>query len=119
MASERQRLKVLNALTQQGERVGYGKRPEVQQYPVLGALGALNPEQFRTMAFHLDRMGADERERVVSALMDFGSLENGSVTPTLAGMPSGSDAPPDPVRFPYLHRHAFRRGTPRYRGEDE
>ncbi len=115
--TERQKLKTLKALVAQGDRLGYGQKPEVQKYPVLGAVGAVSQQQRETMAFHLDAMAEGEWERVVASLMDIGMHEQTSVLATLAGMPlMPGGSPPDPERFPYLSRQAFHGpAQPRYR----
>ena len=117
MLTEEQKLEVLLTLEEQGRRLGYHHKPEVQKYPVLGAVGAVSQQQLETMAFHLDAMAEGERERVVATLMDVGTHEQPSVLATLAGMalmPGGS--PPDAERFPYLSQQALHGSAqPRYR----
>lgn len=106
----------LGALDEQGRRLGYDQKPEVRDYPILGCVGALNPQQLETMAHHMDHMEPDERERVAAALMDFGTEESETVGATLAGMGLGRE--PSVffrMRYPYLRQHAFRQGRPRYR----
>ncbi len=116
MTTEKQKLAALTAMDEQGRKLGYGRKAEVEDYPVLGCVGALHPQQLETMAHHMDRMEPDERERAMKALMDFGSLESVTVSATLAGMPLGYEPPPEIMeRYPYLSLYAFRQGDPRYR----
>ena len=117
MLTEEQKLEVLLTLEEQGHRLGYHHKAEVQKYPVLGAVGAVSQQQLETMAFHLDAMAEGERERVVATLMDVGTHEQPSVLATLAGMPlMAGGSPPAPERFPYLSRQAFYvPAEPRYR----
>jgi len=115
LSTEKKKLAALSAMDEQGRKLGYGRTPEVQDYPVLGCVGALSPQQLETMAHHMDRMEPDERERVTKALMDFGSHESVTVSATLAGMPLGYEPPLDVLeRYPYLSQYAFRQGDPRY-----
>jgi hypothetical protein len=104
--------KLLAAMAAQGDGLGYlGLPGEVRRYPVLGCIGGISNRQLQTACYHLDRMAEDEREWAVEALM----CSDGPVTETIAGMPLRPEyEPPDAERFPYLARHAFRRGTPRY-----
>lgn len=115
MSTEKKTLIALTEMDEQGRKLGYSQRPELKDYPVLGCVGALNPQQLETMAHHMDRMQPDERERVTETLMDFGSHESVAVSATLAGMPLGYEPPSDILeRYPYLIQHAFRQGVPRY-----
>jgi hypothetical protein len=95
----------------QGDGLGHLELPpEVRRYPVLGCIGGISTRQLETACYHLDRMAEDEREWAVEALM----CSDGPVTKTIAGVPlMPEDEPPDAERFPYLTRHAFRRGKPR------
>ena len=115
LSTEKKKLAALAVMDEQGRKIGYNQKPEVGDYPVLGCVGALHPQQLETMAHHMDRMKPDERERVTKALMDFGSLESVTVSATLAGMPLGYEPPPEIMeRYPYLSQYAFRQGDPRY-----
>ena len=109
--SKRPNPKLLAAMAAQGDGLDHLGLPEVRRYPVLGCIGGISVRQLETACCHLDRMAEDEREWAVEALM----CSDGPVTKTIAGMPlMPEDEPPDAERFPYLARHAFRRGTPRY-----
>ncbi len=115
MTSERMRLTALRLMVERGDRLGYNKKPEVQKYPVLGALGTVSQEQLETMTFHLDAMQPDEREQTVEALLN---ITETNVTATLAGMPLlPGTSRPDPERFPYLSQQSFYGPipAPRYR----
>lgn len=108
MATEEQKLTVLGALDEQGRRLGYDQRPEVQRHPVLGCLGLLSPEQSQRMGYHLDQMGDDERERAYAALLDLESKDNVPVGVTLVGAGLRPDEDLDPERYPYLYTQIIR-----------